>query len=92
MSVYVQGYSQTLGTKAFDAASFSIYPNPVNNIATIDAKGQDVKSVAVINTLGQTVMQGTSDKVDMSSLQKGIYMLQVEFTNNQTATKKIIKN
>ncbi|KGO93437.1 peptide-N-glycosidase F-related protein [Flavobacterium subsaxonicum] len=94
MSVYFQGYTEVnLSTKQLDVVNFSIAPNPVTDVATITTTaGQEVKSVAVINTLGQTVWTGTSDKVDLSSLQSGIYVVNVAFTNNQTATKKVVKN
>ncbi|MXN92203.1 T9SS type A sorting domain-containing protein [Flavobacterium sp. Sd200] len=93
MSVYVQGYSDSsMSSKGFKANNISVYPNPVNNIATISANGQQIKNVSVINALGQTVLQTKSDKVDMTNLQKGIYVVQVEFDNNQIATKKIVKN
>jgi len=91
MSVYVQGYNETLGVDKFEVANVSVYPNPVNDIATIDAPGLNIKSVNVINTLGQTIYTGTTDKVNMSQLQSGIYIVRVEFDNNQIAVKKIIK-
>ncbi|MNK16412.1 hypothetical protein D3C87_345760 [compost metagenome] len=92
LSLYLQSVTTTLGTENFKTTAFSIYPNPVTDIATIDTKGMEIKAVTVINTLGQTVLTGTNDKVDMSQLQKGIYMVKVQFDNNQTATKKIVKN
>jgi len=92
MSVYVQGYSETLGDKDFKLSTFTIAPNPVNDIATITVpNGQDIKSVSVTNTLGQLVMQGNSTTVNIASLQSGIYIVKVQFDNNQVATKKIIK-
>jgi len=93
MSVYLQGYdTTTLATKKINTATFSIAPNPVTDVATIAAKGQEVKSVAVVNTLGQTVWNGTTNKVDLSALKTGIYMVNVAFANGQTAAKKVVKN
>jgi len=92
MSVYVQGYSETLGDESFNQSTFSIAPNPVNEIATINIGANDIiKSVTITNTLGQVVQQGNSATVNMSSLQSGIYIVKVQFSNNQVATKKIIK-
>lgn len=93
MSVYVQGYSETsLGTGVVKANTVSIYPNPVNNIATIDANGQVIKTVQVVNTLGQVVLQGTTNTINLSNTQSGIYIVKVQFDNNQVITKKIVKN
>jgi len=93
MSAYVQGYTDsTMSTDGFKAASISISPNPVNNVATIATNGQLIKNVSVINTLGQTVLQGNTNTLDLSNLQNGIYIIKVQFDNNQVATKKIVKN
>lgn len=92
MSVYLQSVTTTLGTKEFNTAVFSVYPNPVTDVVTIETKGAQIKGVTVVNTLGQTVFTGVSDKVDMSQFQAGIYMVKVQFDNNQTAVKKIVKN
>ena len=94
MSVYMtgDGNSASLGKKDFTLNTVNIYPNPVTDIATIAVADLGIKSVNVINTLGQTVLTGTSDKVDMSPLQSGIYMVKVVLDNNQTTVKKIVKN
>lgn len=91
MSVYMQGYSETLGTPDFEHNTFNIHPNPVADIATIETGDQHIKTVTVINALGQTVFEGTSEKIDLSQMQSGIYMVKVQFSNNLTATRKIIK-
>jgi hypothetical protein len=91
MSVYLQSVTTTLGSEDFTLNKFSIYPNPVTDVATIESYDFGIKSVIVTNTLGQTVYTGTTDKVDMSKLQTGIYMVKVEFDNNQSSVKKIIK-
>lgn len=93
MSVYMQGGTQVLGNEDFETAAFSIYPNPVTDVATIASNGQEVKNVSVLNTLGQVVLNvaGNTEQVNLSSLQNGIYMVQVEFADNKTATQKIVK-
>jgi hypothetical protein len=90
-SVYMQGYSETLGTDSFEANTFGIYPNPVTDMAAISTNGQLITSVTVTNTLGQQVFSGNSQNIDLSQLQTGIYMVKVQFDNNQSAVKKIIK-
>lgn len=92
MSVYVQGEGDSgLNNEKFTVNKVSIYPNPVNDIASVDTAGLTIKAVNVVNTLGQTVFTGTTDKINMSQLQSGIYIVRVEFDNNQVAVKKIIK-
>lgn len=91
MSAYVESTTTTLGTKEFDLNKVDVYPNPVTDVALIQAPDMQIKNVTVINTVGQTVFTGTTDKINMSQLQSGIYIVRVEFDNNQVAVKKIIK-
>jgi hypothetical protein len=92
MSVYLQGYSETLGTEDFAADRFSLYPNPTSNIVNIDTHGPGVKSVTVVNTLGQTIVStGATNVIDMSQYQTGLYIVTVTFDDNKTAVKKIVK-
>jgi len=90
-SAYMVGGTEVLGTDKFAVKGFSISPNPTTSVATINADGLAVKNVSVVNTLGQVVLTGASQNVDLSSLQSGVYMVKVLFDNNQTATQKVIK-
>jgi len=97
MSVYIMGQSDTtdtemLGKDEFLLTEFSITPNPVSNIATITTAGQEVTSVKVSNMLGQVVLTAATAQIDMSGLQGGIYTVEVQFDNNRSAVKKIVKN
>lgn len=93
MSVYVQGYyDETAGSDTFTATAFTVSPNPVNNIATITTTGQEIKAVTVTNTLGQVVLTGATDTLDFSALQNGVYVVKVDFANNTSGIKKIVKN
>lgn len=97
MSVYIMGQSdvtdtEMLGKDEFLLTEFSITPNPVNNIAAISTAGQEVVSVKVSNMLGQVVLTATANQIDMSALQGGIYTVEVQFDNNRSAVKKIVKN
>ncbi|ALM49963.1 hypothetical protein AMR72_14270 [Flavobacterium psychrophilum] len=91
MSAYVESTTTTLDTKEFDLNKVDVYPNPVTDVALIQAPDMQIKNVTVINTVGQTVFTGATDKINMSQLQSGIYIVRVEFDNNQVAVKKIIK-
>lgn len=68
-------------------ATLTLYPNPAKyslNISLEDAIG---KEYAIYNVMGQVVMKGIFvQRIDVSSLQSGVYMLEVT-----TDTDKIIK-
>lgn len=90
---YNLSVSQTLATGAFDASSFSYYPNPVKNILTL-SYSQEISNVEVFNLLGQKVfsnkMNANSVQVDMSNLPKGAYIVKVA-SDNQVKTIKVMK-
>ncbi|WP_165357631.1 peptide-N-glycosidase F-related protein [Flavobacterium beibuense] len=93
MSVYLQGFSQTLGVEDFNTTAFTLFPNPVVDIAEIQTvDGSSIRNVTVVNTLGQIVYSGSSEKVNLSQLQSGVYIVNVKFDDNRTATQKLIKN
>jgi Peptide-N-glycosidase F, C terminal/Secretion system C-terminal sorting domain/Peptide-N-glycosidase F, N terminal len=93
MSVYVFGYyDEAAGADTFKATQFTVSPNPVNDIATITTNGETVKAVSVTNTLGQVVLTGNSNTINLSALQSGVYVVKVSFDNNTTGVQKIIKN
>ncbi|MFL9836456.1 peptide-N-glycosidase F-related protein [Flavobacterium sp. ST-75] len=93
MSVYLQGFSQTLGAEDFNTTAFSLFPNPVVDIAEVQTvDGSSISNVTVVNTLGQIVYSGTSEKMNLSQLQSGVYIVNVRFDDNRTATQKLIKS
>ena len=75
-----------------DKQEFNVSPNPThsvvswNNFSTID-------EIAVINVNGKMVLRvanPTTNGIDLSSLQSGIYFLKIR-ENNSVITKKILK-
>lgn len=84
--------SGTLATNEASAKSksLSIYPNPAKGEVNIKTD-KKIKSSSVLDISGRTVLSSTTQKVDVSSLAKGVYMLQVEFADGTTSTEKLIK-
>ncbi|WP_417356381.1 peptide-N-glycosidase F-related protein [Flavobacterium sp.] len=92
MSVYLQGFSMTLDTEDFTTMDFSLTPNPVTNILNINVQETDIVNVIITSVTGQTVFESKASTLDLSSLQSGMYIVKIQFTNNQTAVRKIVKN
>jgi hypothetical protein len=63
----------------------SIYPNPATTALTIDAKNENIKSVSLINVLGQTVLhqnlKEVRNELNLEGISKGMYV--VSFFNDQ---------
>lgn len=91
VSVYLQGTTANLATKGFTSLDYSLYPNPTNDVVKIQSSSA-VQNFELYNMIGQKVAGGASDTVDLSQLQKGVYLLQIAFDGHKTITEKIIRN
>ncbi len=69
-------------------SNLAVYPNPVNDILNISEKA----NIKVINLAGQIVIDSKNvESVDMSKLNKGMYIINIE-ANGETRIQKVIKN
>ena len=71
---------------------FSIYPNPVTNgYVNISSPSNGEKNIAVYDILGKQVMNTTitSDRLNVSQLNSGVYMLNIS-ENGISSTKKLV--
>ncbi len=76
----------------------SAYPNPTNNDVTIavDAKGK--ATLKITDVSGRSAFEGPISletgkaNVDMSNLQNGMYIFNVQFENGQTSQFNVVKN
>ncbi|MEZ4786850.1 MAG: T9SS type A sorting domain-containing protein [Flavobacterium haoranii] len=82
--------NEVLNSISFEAQNIKLYPNPVSNTLTITQ--QNIKNVTITDLTGKTVLkQSTNNKIIVSSLQKGIYIVTIETLDGKTETQKIIK-
>ena len=72
----------------------SIYPNPVKNNLNIEAKSA-LKLITVYNTLGKKLIDKKTDQskltVDVSNLPSGIFLLNINDSQGNKTTRKLIK-
>ena len=82
-----------LSVKKFDLESISVYPNPAHSVIAVNSAQANILKIQVVNAFGQTVATQFSDfeRVDISDLSSGMYILKIE-TDFGTINKKIIKN
>ncbi|MGV8914866.1 MAG: T9SS type A sorting domain-containing protein [Kaistella sp.] len=72
-------------------SGLQIYPNPASDVVTIKAKNE-IQAVTVIDLSGKRVKSFTDAKqVNVSSLAKGTYILQVFYVNGSVEQTKLIK-
>ena len=83
-----------LSTDEFLATSIKVFPNPANNILQINNVNQLVKSVQVFDLLGKEVYTEnklSNNKINVSNLNQGIYILKLNAENVSVTKKLIIK-
>jgi hypothetical protein len=70
------------GVNSFTTSSFSIFPNPVKDIVTMQGENIDAKNIKIVNAIGaqmpvhvKSTNVGTTT-LDVAEFAKGIYLLQ----------------
>jgi beta-glucanase (GH16 family) len=91
---YVRVYQNSvLNVGEITKDSFKIFPNPATDSIKI-ASEQRIDSIEIYTVLGNRVLEDVSfsnDAVDISSLNEGLYIIQI-YSNDRKVVKKFIKN
>jgi len=66
-----------------------IYPNPTSDYVTI--LNENVQEINIFDFSGRNVQKSSFKRVDLSSLPKGVYILNVTLTNGKSISKKVVK-
>ena len=77
-------------------ANFSIYPNPITSSSfTISTNTSNKKEVIIFNILGKKTLSTTfysnKKKIDISSMNPGVYIFKITETGKTTTKKLVIK-
>jgi len=71
-----------------------IYPNPAQNIVTVEIKGR-IFNCSVYNNLGQLILNKTDNQdramLDLSGFAKGVYLIEVESENEKNWRKLLVE-
>ena len=78
-----------LGIEDNKPISFTIYPNPAQEVLNIEPQ-QQIDSVKIYNLQGQLINEVSSRRIDVSQLSAGLYFVQLAI-DGKTVTKKFIK-
>ena len=90
----VEDYTLSIGTLATSenaTTKVQVYPNPAVDVLNI-TKVSDRAAYTIYNMAGQAVSRGkvTDNKVQVSQLEKGVYMISVD-NDGQVSQVKFIK-
>src|SRR5690554_4942382 len=86
----VYDLSGVLSSDKFTQANFTIYPNPATDVLNISLENDALlENVTIYNNTGQKIKTIKQNTVDVSTLAKGLYFVEV-ITNHGKASKKVI--
>lgn len=70
------------------AASFKVYPMPAENEIQIQA--EDFQKAEIYSVTGQKLMESAMEKMNVSSLSQGVYLLKVYDQSGNSETQRIV--
>jgi hypothetical protein len=88
--------SSTVAVEEKTFKDFSLYPNPVKDLLTLELDYHEDITYYIFNSIGMAVNSGlisagtSAVKIDVSNLDKGLYFLQLG-EDKQQITRKIVK-
>ena len=93
-SLYLQGNRAggTVTINEINSDEVILYPNPINDNTLMIETGHRIKSVHILNALGQVVLKEQQPQIDLSVMSPGVYTVQVFFDNDLFIVKKLIRN
>lgn len=75
---------------------FTVYPNPSNEVMTIEWDGEKLMTIEVYDFTGRRVsfdeIQGSKFILNKKNLNNGVYLLKLTESNGNTTTKSIVFN
>lgn len=89
-SKWLCGQTITSIEKNDKSGNFNVYPNPFNNILSVEVSGKRERAIEIFDFLGRVIFSQTIQSeltVDPSEFPTGIYLIKVD-----KQTKKVIKN
>lgn len=86
----VEVKAASLNVNQVTANGLTIHPNPIQDVMTIEYEGKSAEDfIEIYSVYGQFIMKvpATASQVDLSNLQKGIYLLRLDRHGKKTVEK-----
>ncbi len=87
-------FLSAIGVNEQIQGQFSVFPNPATNgFVNVVSKAGGAKTISIFDVLGKQVVKTNlmGDRLDISKLKSGVYILKIEQGNNSTTKKLVIK-
>jgi hypothetical protein len=83
-----------ISSQSLEDVFFNVYPNPCNNILTLNtSNGMIIEEVVIYSQTGHKVLRGKpiNNTMDISKLQHGLYIIELETDQGKIREKLIVK-
>jgi beta-glucanase (GH16 family) len=88
---YVRVYQNTTAsTEDVFENKFSVYPNPSSDVLNIRTN-EPIDKVELYNTIGQLIVAKKTTNINISSINRGVYILKI-YSGKRIVTKKVMIN
>ena len=85
-------HSEQSGICVISDNQIQIYPNPVKDILIINNEHlQLINNVEICDLLGKTLSTHSTNKINVSNLPKGVYLVKI-YTDKGVKVERVIKN
>ncbi|WP_169336012.1 GEVED domain-containing protein [Flavobacterium rivuli] len=78
------------GADGIATTLISLYPNPTTDNVHLQTE-QEIKSIEVFNSLGQSVIKANGKDISLATLSNGIYLLKADTVNGKNHTFRVVK-
>lgn len=90
------GYASLLSVNASDVINSSelkVFPNPTTGLVKFKNQNSPIKEILIYDTTGrQFLIENQSNKMDLSHLPDGLYLIKIIWMNGVTEIHKILKH
>ncbi|WP_298393879.1 choice-of-anchor L domain-containing protein [Flavobacterium sp.] len=98
-NTFTTEFTAALANANFGLENFVLYPNPTNSFVQVNLQNTSeiLENIIIYDVLGKTVSKLSTNnsnemKVDVSSLSKGIYLVEITTQSDLKITKKLVIN
>jgi uncharacterized repeat protein (TIGR01451 family) len=98
-NTFMSEFVVNLGTQAFSTNNILLYPNPTNSLLNINLQGtnESLAKIVIYDVVGKTVLSLSANNtqqssINVGSLSKGMYLIEITTNSNLKQTKKFIVN